>query len=89
MATVIRHTCNRNHNEESDVSETSVPLLSRSPSSICPASPIHQDIIIDNFDRLDDVDGLPVIHCDVQIRVQQIIVENKVIKFKISLNYIL
>ncbi|XP_011501347.1 PREDICTED: myotubularin-related protein 3 isoform X1 [Ceratosolen solmsi marchali] len=77
MATVIRYTCNRNQNEESDASETSVPLISRTPSSICPASPIHQDIMIDNFDRLDDIDGLPVIHCDVQIRVQQIIVENK------------
>ncbi|XP_031780136.1 myotubularin-related protein 4 isoform X2 [Nasonia vitripennis] len=76
--TVNRPTCNCNQNNEgSDVSETSVPLPSRTPSSICPASPIHQDIMIDNFDRLDDVDGLPVIHCDVQMRVQQIIVENK------------
>lgn len=56
----------------------SVPLMSRTPSSICPASPTHQEIIIDNFDRLDDVDGLPFISCDVQSRVQQIIIENKV-----------
>lgn len=72
--------CNRFQQEGSDVSETSVPLVSRTPSSICPASPIHQDIILDNPDSLDDVDGLPVIHCDVQLRVQQIIVEHKVRK---------
>lgn len=70
--------CNRNCNEGSDVSDISAPLISRTPSSICPASPTHQDIILDNPDRLDDVDGLPVIHCDVQLRVQQIIVEHKV-----------
>ncbi|XP_024939263.1 myotubularin-related protein 3 isoform X3 [Cephus cinctus] len=70
-------TCNRVHHEGSDVSDTSVPLMSRTPSSICPASPIHQDIILDNPDRLDDVDGLPIIHIDVQLRVQQIIVEHK------------
>ncbi|XP_047352188.1 myotubularin-related protein 3 isoform X1 [Vespa velutina] len=69
--------CNRNHTEGSDVSDTSAPLISRTPSSICPASPTHQDAILDNPDRLDDVDGLPVIHCDVQLRVQQIIVEHK------------
>lgn len=73
--------CNRFQHEESDVSETSIPLVSRTPSSICPASPTHQDIIIDNpCDSIDDVDGLPVIHCDVQLRVQQIIVEHKVRK---------
>ncbi|XP_044002775.1 myotubularin-related protein 3 isoform X3 [Aphidius gifuensis] len=71
--------CNRFQHEESDVSETSIPIVSRTPSSICPASPTHQDIIIDNpSDSIDDVDGLPVIHCDVQLRVQQIIVEHKV-----------
>lgn len=53
--------------------------MSRTPSSLCPASPIHQDVVAENPDRLDDVDGLPVIHCDVQLRVQQIIVEHKVI----------
>ena len=58
----------------SDASDNSGPLASRTPSSICPASPMHQDVLIDNFDRLDDVDGLPVIHCDVQMRVQQIII---------------
>lgn len=72
--------CNRNHTEGSDVSDTSAPLISRTPSSICPASPTHQDPILDNPDRLDDVDGLPVIHCDIQLRVQQIIVEHKVYK---------
>ncbi|XP_031369854.1 myotubularin-related protein 3 isoform X2 [Apis dorsata] len=68
---------NHNHNEGSDVSDISAPQISRTPSSICPASPIYQDIIPDNPDRLDDVDGLPVIHCDVQMRVQQIIMEHK------------
>lgn len=72
--------CNRNHNEGSDVSDTSAPLISRTPSSICPASPTHQDIMLDNPDWLDDVDGLPVICCDVQMRVQQIIVEHKVLE---------
>ncbi|XP_057319209.1 myotubularin-related protein 3 isoform X1 [Microplitis mediator] len=72
-------TCSRFNQEDiSEASETSIPLNSRTPSSICPASPTHQDIILDNPDSLDDVDGLPVIHCDVQLRVQQIIVENKV-----------
>lgn len=70
---------NHNHNEGSDVSDISAPQISRTPSSICPASPIYQDIIPDNSDRLDDVDGLPVIHCDVQMRVQQIIMEHKVL----------
>ncbi|EFN79213.1 Myotubularin-related protein 3 [Harpegnathos saltator] len=69
--------CIRNHNEGSDVSDTSAPLISRTPSSICPASPTHQDVILDNPDWLDDVDGLPVICCDVQMRIQQIIVEHK------------
>ncbi|XP_066601319.1 myotubularin-related protein 3 [Prorops nasuta] len=69
--------CNRNHTDGSDVSDTSAPIISRTPSSICPASPIHQDIILDNPDRLDDVDGLPVIHSDIQLRVQQIIIEHK------------
>lgn len=68
---------NHNHNEGSDVSDTSAPLISRTPSSVCPASPIYQDPVLDNPDRLDDVDGLPVIHCEVQMRVQQIIVEHK------------
>ncbi|CAK9815996.1 Myotubularin-related protein 4 [Anthophora plagiata] len=69
---------NQNHNEGSDVSDTSAPLISRTPSSICPASPTCQHAVPpDNPDRLDDVDGLPVIHCDVQMRVQQIIVERK------------
>jgi len=72
-------TCNRNYNEGSDMSDTSVPLISRTPSSICPASPTHQDVVLDNPDWLDDVDGLPVICCDVQMRVQQIIVEHKVL----------
>jgi len=36
--------------------------------------------MLDNPDWLDDVDGLPVICCDVQMRVQQIIVEHKVLK---------
>ncbi|XP_036149000.1 myotubularin-related protein 3 isoform X3 [Monomorium pharaonis] len=76
-AQVVCSSCNRNHNEGSDVSETSAPLISRTPSSICPASPTHQDIMLDNPDWLDDVDGLPVICCDVQMRVQQIIVEHK------------
>ncbi|KAL7307138.1 hypothetical protein TKK_0000863 [Trichogramma kaykai] len=66
-----------NNEGGSDLSETSAALASRTPSSICPASPIHQEALIDNLDRLDDVDGLPVIQCDVQMRVQQIIVENK------------
>ncbi|XP_076632772.1 phosphatidylinositol-3,5-bisphosphate 3-phosphatase MTMR4 isoform X1 [Colletes latitarsis] len=73
--------CNRNYNhnfnEGSDISDTSVPLISRTPSSVCPASPTRQDMMPDNLDRLDDVDGLPVVHCDVQMRVQQIIVEHK------------
>ncbi|XP_033221673.1 myotubularin-related protein 3 [Belonocnema kinseyi] len=69
--------CNRVHAECSDLSETSAPLISLSPSSVCPPSPIHQEVIIDNPDRLDDVDGLPLIHCDIQLRVQQIIVEHK------------
>lgn len=60
------------------MSDTSAPLISRTPSSICPASPTHQDVMLDNPDWLDDVDGLPVICCDVQMRVQQIIVEHKV-----------
>ncbi|KYN28958.1 Myotubularin-related protein 3 [Trachymyrmex cornetzi] len=76
-AQVVCSSCNRNHNEGSDVSDTSAPLISRTPSSICPASPTHQDVMLDNPDWLDDVDGLPVICCDVQMRVQQIIVEHK------------
>ena len=68
---------NLNQNEGSDVSDTSAPLISRTPSSVCPASPTHQDGMPDNPDRLDDVDGLPVIHCDVQMRLQQIIIEHK------------
>lgn len=72
---------NHNQNEGSDVSDTSVPLISRTPSSVCPASPTYHDPVPDNLDRLDDVDGLPVIHCDVQTRVQQIIVEHKVSLF--------
>ncbi|XP_012270796.1 myotubularin-related protein 4 isoform X2 [Orussus abietinus] len=70
-------TCNRTHHEGSDVSENSVPLVSRIPSSICPAFQVHQDVVLENPDRLDDVDGLPVINCNVQSRVQQIIAENK------------
>ncbi|XP_034951437.1 myotubularin-related protein 3 [Chelonus insularis] len=70
--------CNHVNHEGSEISETSVPLTSRTPSSICPASPIHQDLVIDNPDSLDDVDGLPVLHCDIQLRIQQIIVEHKV-----------
>lgn len=77
-AQVVCSSCNRN--EGSDVSDTSGPLISRTPSSICPASPTHQDIMLDNPDWLDDVDGLPVICCDVQMRVQQIIVEHKVFR---------
>lgn len=77
---IVCSSCNRNHNEGSDVSDTSAPLISRTPSSICPASPTHQDVMLDNPDWLDDVDGLPVICCDVQMRVQQIIVEHKVLK---------
>lgn len=73
--------CNRNHNEGSDVSDTSAPLISRTPSSICPASPIQQDVILDNADWLYDVDGLPVICSDVQMRIQQIIVEHKVLEY--------
>ncbi|XP_029052960.1 myotubularin-related protein 3 isoform X3 [Osmia bicornis bicornis] len=75
--------CSRNYQNNqnegsSDVSDTSAPLMSRTPSSICPASPTHQDATADNLDRLvDDADGLPVIQCDVQMRVQQIIVEHK------------
>ncbi|XP_012062097.1 PREDICTED: myotubularin-related protein 3-like, partial [Atta cephalotes] len=76
-AQVVCSSCNRNHNEGSDMSDTSAPLISRTPSSICPASPTHQDVMLDNPDWLDDVDGLPVICCDVQMRVQQIIVEHK------------
>lgn len=72
--------CNRSNQEGSDISDTSAALMSRTPSSICPASPTHQDLDLDNPDCLDDVDGLPVIHCDVQLRVQQIIVEHKVRK---------
>jgi myotubularin-related protein 3/4 len=85
IETVISSTTGRavcsscNRNEGSDVSDTSVPLISRTPSSICPASPTHQDVMLDNPDWLDDVDGLPVICCDVQMRVQQIIVEYKVL----------
>ncbi|XP_033337491.1 phosphatidylinositol-3,5-bisphosphate 3-phosphatase MTMR4 [Megalopta genalis] len=72
------HGQNQNHNEGSDFSDISAPLMSRTPSSgVCPASPIHRDMVPSNPDRLDDVDGLPIIHCDVQMRVQQIIVENK------------
>ncbi|CAL7942734.1 unnamed protein product [Xylocopa violacea] len=73
------HNHNHNHNHEgSDVSDTSAPLIEpRTPSSVYPASPIYQEVVPDNTDRLDDVDGLPVIHCDVQMRVQQIIVEHK------------
>ena len=70
--------CNRVNGENGDLSEASAPLISRSPSSVCPPSPIHQEVMIDNSDRLDDVDGLPLIHCDIQLRVQQIIVEHKV-----------
>jgi len=77
---IVCSSCNRNHNEGSDVSDTSAPLISRTPSSICPASPTHQDVMLDNPDWLDDVDGLPVICCDVQMRVQQIIVEHKVLE---------
>ncbi|XP_031830267.1 phosphatidylinositol-3,5-bisphosphate 3-phosphatase MTMR4 isoform X2 [Nomia melanderi] len=68
----------QNHNEGRDLSDTSAPLISRTPSSsVCPASPIHRDTIPDNLDRLDDIDGLPIIRCDVQMRVQQIIAEHK------------
>ena len=76
-----RNNLSDNHitTESSDGSEKSIPIVSRTPSSIFPASPIHHDIAIDNFDKLHDVDGLPVIHCDVQMRIQQIIVEQKVI----------
>ncbi|KZC14608.1 Myotubularin-related protein 3, partial [Dufourea novaeangliae] len=74
--TTYNHNHNHNH-EGSDLSDTSAPLISRTPSSVCPASPVHQDPIPDNPDRLDDVDGLPIIHCEVQMRVQQIIVEHK------------
>ncbi|XP_058800817.1 myotubularin-related protein 4 [Phymastichus coffea] len=63
------------HVETNDMSDMNIPPTSQIPSSNCSASPIHQDL--DNLDRLDDVDGLPVIHCDVQTRVQQIIVEYK------------
>lgn len=73
-------TCNGSQQQEgsSDISDSSMPLMSQTPSSVCPASPIHQEIFTENPDRLDDVDGLPVIHCDVQLRVQQIITESKV-----------
>lgn len=70
------------------MSDTSVPLISRTPSSICPASPIHQDVVLDNPDWLDDVDGLPVICCDVQMRVQQIIVEYKVLTVALITHFI-
>ncbi|XP_063988143.1 myotubularin-related protein 3 isoform X1 [Diachasmimorpha longicaudata] len=70
--------CNCSNQEGSDVSDTSAGLASRTPSSNCPASPIHHDLGLDSPDSLDDVDGLPVIHCDIQLRVQQIIVEHKV-----------
>ncbi|XP_015125043.1 myotubularin-related protein 3 [Diachasma alloeum] len=70
--------CNCSNQDGSDVSDTSAGLMSRTPSSICPASPTHQDLGLDSPDSLDDVDGLPVIHCDIQLRVQQIIVEHKV-----------
>ena len=71
--------CNRVQPEgSSDMSDASQPLMSRTPSSICPTSPIHQEIIPDNSDRLDDIDGLPIINCHVQLRVQQIILDHKV-----------
>lgn len=74
----VRSTCNCNRVQDgSDVSDISAPLLSRTPSSACPASPIHQDIALENPDRLDDIDGLPIICSDVQMRLQQISVENK------------
>jgi len=68
------------------MSDTSAPLISRTPSSMCPASPT-QDVMLDNPDWLDDVDGLPVICCDVQMRVQQIIVEHKVFKAAYILHF--
>lgn len=79
---------NSHNHENSETNEISVAPIPRVPSvpvmsrteSICPVSPTHQEIMIDNFDRLDDVDGLPFISCDVQSRVQQIIIENKVQK---------
>lgn len=43
--------------------------------------------MLDNPDWLDDVDGLPVICCDIQMRVQQIIVEHKVFKTDIVILY--
>ncbi|XP_043288971.1 myotubularin-related protein 4 isoform X2 [Venturia canescens] len=71
-------TCNSSQQEgSSDISDSSIPLMSQTPSSACPASPMHHEIFAENPDRLDDVDGLPVIHCDVQLRVQQIISEHK------------
>ncbi|KAK0167358.1 hypothetical protein PV327_004765 [Microctonus hyperodae] len=72
-------TCNRVNQDDNDLCETSVPLISRTPSSVCPASPTHQDSTLDypNVDSIDDMDGLPVIHCDIQLRVQQIIIEQK------------
>ncbi|XP_046608282.1 myotubularin-related protein 3 isoform X1 [Neodiprion virginianus] len=74
----LRSTCNCNRaHDGSDVSDISAPLLSRTPSSACPASPIHQDNTIENSDKLDDIDGLPVICSDIQMRLQQIDVENK------------
>lgn len=88
-------TCNRvNQEDVSDVSETSMPLISRTSSSICLASPTHQDVVVENPDGLDDVDGLPVIHIDVQLRVQQIIAEHKVsliflIVLKAGKNYLI
>lgn len=70
------------------MSDTSAPLISRTPSSICPASPTHQDVILDNPDWLDDVDGLPVICCDIQMRIQQIIVEHKVLEYALTSNLV-
>lgn len=72
------HNYNHNLNEGSDVSDTSAPLMSRTPSSVFPASPTRQDTMPDNPDRLDDVDGLPIIHCDVQMRVKEIIMGHEV-----------
>ncbi|XP_076180922.1 phosphatidylinositol-3,5-bisphosphate 3-phosphatase MTMR4 isoform X2 [Ptiloglossa arizonensis] len=73
------HNYNHNLNEGSDVSDTSAPLMSRTPSSVFPASPTRQDTMPDNPDRLDDVDGLPIIHCDVQMRVKEIIMGHELI----------
>ncbi|XP_076300036.1 phosphatidylinositol-3,5-bisphosphate 3-phosphatase MTMR4 isoform X2 [Lasioglossum baleicum] len=69
---------NQNHTEGSDLSDITAPLMSRTPSSgVCPASPIHRNTAPDELNKLDDIDGLSIIHCDVQMRVQQIIVEEK------------